>query len=261
MKIELLKLFKISFLILIVILGSCTKDSDNIETSLPIPHLGSLLGNVKLINKYRAENLNFDDVKIELIDSLNAHRLVDLGTAGTFLIDSICFGKILLIIDKPGYGVVDTLSFNLQKSIDTLSTIILAEELPLSYNSFSIYYGNNMIHYSRSTTYQTNDSYLVGELICFGKNPNVSLNNCAFFMGTGSNSDVSYINWTINSATSSSLTLFTDNGLLIGDMIYSVCYPIIDASFTLYNDHISNFDIISYKIGNPSNVSNFVLQE
>ena len=261
MKIKLLKSSKFYLFVLMLLSLSCSNETEINETPLPVLHSGTLSGSVKLFNKYGVENSNFNDLKIKLIDSLNTSRLLDLDSAGTFKIDGIPYGNLFLLIDKAGYGIVDTLSFNLQKKIDTLSTIRLAEELPLSYESFSIYYGNKMIHYNRSTTYKTNDSYLVGELICFGKDPNVSLNNNTFFMGTGSFSNVSTINWTISSSTSCSLENFTNNGLQIGDRIYAVCYPIIHASFTLYNGQNQNFEIKSYKIGNPSNAGSFILHE
>ena len=259
MKVELLKSLKIYLFILILFSVSCSKDSDTNEPPLPVLHTGTLTGSVKLFDKSGDANFKFEDLKISLIDSLNTLRLVKIDPAGTFRIDSIPYGNIILIIDKPGYGLIDTLSFNHQKSIDTLSTVSLAEELPLRYNTFSISYSNKMLYYYRSTEYKTTDSYLVGELICFGKNADVSLNNCAYFMGTGSYSNVSTINWTTSSGTSSSLQSFTNNGIQTGDRVYAVCYPIIHASFTLYNEQ--NFKILSYKMNNPSPVSSFVLKE
>ena len=261
MKIEFQKPLKNYLLVLMVILASCTKETDNSETPKPVVKYGSLYGNVKLVNKYEGENFDFDNLKIELIDSLKAHRNVEIDSAGAFHLDSIPYGYISLIINKPGFGIVDTLGFDLQNSVDTLSTIILAENLPLCYNSFSIYYANNWIHYFMKTTYQTNDSYLVGELICYGKSPDVSLDNCELFSGTGSFSNVSMINSTLSSATSCSIKYFTNNGFQIGDRIYAVCYPIIAGEFTIYDDPKQNFDIISYNIGNPSNISSFILHE
>ncbi|MFZ4549369.1 MAG: hypothetical protein ACOYN4_18125 [Bacteroidales bacterium] len=246
---------------MIVILASCTKETDNSEPSKPVVKYGSLYGNVKLLDKYEVENLDFDNLKIELIDSLNAHRYVEVDSAGAFHLDSIPYGYISLIIDKPGFGIVDTLGFDLQNSVDTLSKIILAEHLPLCYNSFSVSYDNNWIHYFMTTTYQTNDSYMVGKLICYGKSPNVSLNNCELCSGTGSFTNVSMINSVLGCTMSYSLKNFTDNGFQIGDRIYAVCYPIIAGEFTIYDDPKQNFDIISYNIGNPSNISSFILLE
>lgn len=250
---------KILSLTLMMILASCSKDHNNNENVAPQIQTGSLFGTVKLFNKIGIENSNFTDLRIDLIDSLNTHRLVQVDSNGSFHADSISYGIVMLKVEKPGYGIIDTLSFYLHKSIDTLATIKLAEELPFCYNTFSIYFSNKMIHYSRSTNYHSTDSYLVGELICFSKNSDVSLNNCDFFMGTGSFSNVNTINWSSGAATSCSLLSFTNRGFKIGDKIYSVCYPIIHASFTLYDDQ--NFSIVSYNIENPSPVSSFILQE
>jgi hypothetical protein len=259
MNIRSLNPYKVICLVFILILASCSKDQNKTENVPSHVQKGSLYGNVQLYSKYGTKDSNFTDLRIELIDSLNIHRLIQVNSNGSFLIDSISYGIILLKIEKSGYGVIDTLSFSIHKIIDTLSTIKLAEELPFCYNSFSVYYSNGMIHYQRSTNYQSNDSYLVGELICFGKNSDVSLNNCDFFMGTGSYSNVKTINWTTGSATNCSLKNFTNSGSKIGDKVYAVCYPIIHASFTLYDEQ--NFSIVSYKIGNPSPISSFFLQE
>jgi hypothetical protein len=240
---------------------SCTKETENVDPPLVDEQTGSITGTVTIFNKSGTEHFNFGDLKIKLIDSLHTVKVLELNSEGRFMADSIPFGRFILAIDKNGYGVVDTLSFNHQKKADTISTFSLAEELPLSYNSFSVYYGNKMIHYNRSTSYQTTDSYMVGELICFGKGPDVSLNNCSFFMVTGSYSNVSTINWTINSSTSCSLQNFTNNGMQTGDLIFSVCYPIVKAPFTLLTGQEQNFGIVSYKINNPSNVCWFTLNE
>jgi hypothetical protein len=69
------------------------------------------------------------------------------------------------------------------------------------------------------------------------------------------------INSTLSSATSCSIKYFTNNGFQTGDRIYAVCYPIISGEFTIYDDPKQNFDIISYNIGNPSNISSFILHE
>jgi hypothetical protein len=60
---------------------------------------------------------------------------------------------------------------------------------------------------------------------------------------------------------SCSIKYFTNNGFQIGDRIYAVCYPIIAGEFTLYDDPKQNFDIISYNLANPSNISSFILHE
>jgi hypothetical protein len=163
-------------------------------------------------------------------------------------------------VNKTGYGIVETLSYDLQKNLNVLSPINLAEELPFKYDYFSIDYSSGMLHYMRSTIYKTSDNYLVGELICYGKDSNVSINNCSVFAGTGSYSGVNYINGTINSGASFSIKNFTDNGFQVGQTIYAVCYPIVDAPFTLYNDQRLNYKTTKYKLGNPSQVSSFLLR-
>ena len=96
MKIEFQKTLKIFLLVLMVILASCTKETDIGKTPKPVVKYGSLYGNVKLLDKYERENLDFDNLKIELIDSLKAHRFVEVDSEGTFRMDSIPFGAIFL---------------------------------------------------------------------------------------------------------------------------------------------------------------------
>ncbi|MBK7030881.1 MAG: hypothetical protein IPH45_17465 [Bacteroidales bacterium] len=213
MKIKSLHLLEFISLILVVISVSCSKDQDINKNVVSTIKKGSLYGSIKMYNKYGNLDSNFTDVTIVLKDSLNIGRFFKPDSLGTFSVDSIAYGNASIIVTKPGYGIVDTLSFYIHKSIDTISTIKMAEILPFSYNSFSINYYNGFIHYSRATNYQSTDSYLVGELICFGKKPTVSINECDFLFGTGSFSNVSYINWTIGSSTNCSLINFTNSVL------------------------------------------------
>jgi hypothetical protein len=258
MKIPFLRLLKIVLISLIIInTVSCSNESNPVPT---VP-LGSLTGSVKLYDKFEKESLNYSDVKIELTDSQNTHKLVVLDSGGNFILDKIPYGNLSLVINKAGYGIIETLTYDLQKSADVLSPIKLAEELPLKYDSFAMTYSNGMLHYIRTTNFQPNDDYLVGELICYGKDANVSITNCKFYAGTGANTGVQYINWTLNSSSSFSFSIFTDNGFQLGEKVYAVCYAINSAPFTLYNDQRLNYKITTLKLGNPSPVSSFLLNK
>lgn len=248
-KITLLTLFAISF--------SCSDEADSLDT--PISS-GAIVGNVKLYDKFENENLRFSDIEIKLIVEQSSTISINVDSEGEFQADNVPFGDILVKINKPGYGIIDTLSFNHQKKIDTISTIELAENLSFEYKGFRTLYINNKLYCQYFTDYETSDSYLVSELICFGKDPNVSLNNCEFYTSTSSFTNISYLK-SKNVPLGLSITRFSDNGLNVGDLVYSVCYPIIHTPLSLEGLGYQNFEILSYKITNPSNISSFILKE
>lgn len=252
-----IKHLKITLLTIFVISISCSDEADSLDT--PISS-GAILGKVKLYDKFENENLNFNDIEIKLIVAQSPTITIKVDSEGEFQANNIPFGNILVKINKPGYGIVDTLSFNHQKNLDTISTIKLAENLSFKYKYFRAIYNNNMLNYQYDTDYETSDSYLVSELICFGKDQNISLNNCEFYTTTGSFSNISLF-YPHNASISLSKKRFSDNGLNVGDLVYAVCYPIIHTPFSLEGLGYQNFEIVSYKIGNPSNISSFILTE
>jgi hypothetical protein len=253
LKNDLFRLLKIFPLFLIVVMFSCKKESE-----IPLMQKGSLYGKVVIKDRYGNRNPNFNDLNIEVINSLNEHRVVELDTSGSFFIDSIMFGKLLFKFDKPGYGVIETLSFGHFINMDTLSTIYLAEELPFYFNVFTVIDTNQWITFHRSTAYQTNDTYLIKELLCFGKSPNVSINNCAFFVIPDFLSQINMVNWRTWEAFKITSQEFASHGLYSGNLVYAVCYPIgyRSASPDFY---ATKFDIQSYKLTNPSVAWSFVI--
>ena len=196
LKIILLTIFAISF--------SCSDEVDSFDTPIsdetdsldPPISGGAILGKVKLYDKFENENLSFNDIEIKLIVGESSAITIDVNSEGEFRADNIPFDNLLIKINKPGYGIVDTLSFNHQKNIDTISTIKLAENLPFNYKAFRVQYNinENKLFYHYDIDFETSDSYLVSELICFGKDPNISLNNCEFYTTTGSFSNISLLN-------------------------------------------------------------------
>lgn len=255
-----IKHLKILLLTLFVIFFSCSEESNPLDT--PIPS-GSILGNVKLYDKFENENLSYNDIEIKLIVGESSAITIDVDSEGEFRADNIPFDNLLIKINKPGYGIVDTLSFIHQKNNDTISTIKLAENLPFNYKEFRVQYNinENMLFYHYDIDFESSDSYLISELICFGKDPNVSLNNCDFYTSSSSWTNISFVNSISNASVSLSETRFSDNGLQVGDLVYSVCYPLIHTPLSLEGLGYPNFEIVSYKIGNPSNISSFILQE
>jgi hypothetical protein len=225
------------------------------------PVKGTLTGIVKLYDRYGNENHVYTDVKIELTDTTNKTVIVYPGTDGKFRVDNLLLGNTSMVIDKPGYGILNSFIVRHTKIIDTLSTIELLEELPFAFQGFQVSYSAGMLHYDDYCDYVSADSYMVTNLICFSKSPNVSLNNCSLEMGTGSYTNVAYINSTSNAATSFSFSSFVNAGFKTGDIIYSVEYPVTQRFFAMYYDQKSVFNPLTYKIGNQSNVDSFVLQQ
>lgn len=255
-----IKHLKIILLTLFVNFFSCSDESNFLDT--PIPS-GAILGNVKLYDKFENENLGYNDIELKLIVGESSTRTIDVDSKGEFRADNIPFGNLLIKINKPGYGIIDTLSFIHQKNNDTISTIKLAENLSFSFKEFRVQYNinENILFYHYDIDFVTSDSYLVSELICFGKDSNVSLNNCNFYTTSSSWTNISFVNSISNASVRLSETRFSDNGLQVGDLIYSVCYPLIHTPLSLEGLGYPNFEIISYKILNPSNKSSFILKE
>ncbi len=225
------------------------------------PTKGTLIGNVKLYDRYGNENHVYTDVKIELTDTTNKTIIVFPGPDGKFRVDNLLLGNTGLFIDKPGYGILNSCVVRHTKIIDTLSTIELLEELPFAFQNYQVSYSAGMLHYDEYCDYVSTDSYMVTNLICFSKSPTVSLNNCSLLAWTGSYTNVAYINSGSNASTSFSFTSFSNAGFKSGDIIYSVEYPVGQKFFSIYYDQLSIFNPFTYKIGNQSNVDSFVLQQ
>lgn len=241
-------------------IGTAYGESVSFSTKI-YPVKGTLTGNIKLYDRYGNENHVYTDVKIELTDTTNKTVIVYPGSDGKFRADNLLLGNTRLFIDKPGYGILNSCIVRHTKIIDTLSTIELLEELPFAFQNYQVSYSAGMLHYDEYCDYVSADSYMVTNLICFSKSPEVSLNNCSLLAWTGSYTNVAYINSGSNAATSFSFTSFSNAGFKAGDIVYSVEYPVGQKFFSIYYDQKSVFNPLTYKIGNQSNVDSFVLQQ
>jgi hypothetical protein len=233
---------------------SCSKEPDDNKIDT-----GSLIGNVKLYDKYGNENLTYNDVTIELVDSNKKSIIIYPDLNGKFYIDSLLKGNILVTIDKQGYGGINTISFSHTKNIDTLSKIILLEEIPFSYTNFWFNFASGKLYFKNSTDYVTEDNFMVGNFLCFSKYSNVSRNLCELTYNTGVASNVRFINSTGTISITYPIDIFLTSGFNHGDTFYIVDYPVVDMFYLIINDSKQNFNIVSYKMNNPSNVYSFVL--
>ena len=246
-----LNLFNFLFLLMMF---SCSKSVDNIET-------GSLTGSVKLYDRYGQESFNYNDIKIKLTDANKKSVSVNPGSDGKFKIDSLVMGEDLLVIDKPGYGGIDSIKVNHTMSIDTLSQIILFEEVPFFYNTFSLDYVNGQLKWENSTAYNTTETYMVTDIFCFSKHPDVSKDVSELLGGSGIYVSANGINSAISSATSYSVNNFLNNGFNYGDRIYVVNYPVPEKWGTIYVNQKKYFNIFSFKMNNPSVICSFILRQ
>ncbi|RYZ28893.1 MAG: hypothetical protein EOO10_08025 [Chitinophagaceae bacterium] len=239
---------------------SCAKTSTDTETpQSPAPTSGAVRGSIKVFDRYGNENANYNDISLKLIDKQSRVMTALVGTNGTFSIDNISFGDVTLTIRKPGYGFTDSVKFSHQRVADTLSSISLIEELPFSFNLFSAGYTNGMLRFSGSYSYQSTESYMVSEFLCFSKDPNVSINRTNLFWSPSSQTNVQFITGTSGGSTSLALKTLTDAGFITGDKIYVCLFPSITKFWSSYYDQTRNYTILRYKVSNASNVVSFTL--
>jgi hypothetical protein len=225
------------------------------------PTKGTLIGSILLSYKYGYSNIQYNDVRIELIDSTNKSVVIYPNSDGKFRIDDLPLGNISLVIDKPGYGIFKSGTFRHSKSVDTLSTTELVEELPFSFSGFQVNYSNKILIYNDYTDYVTTDSYMVTNLLCFSKSPDVSINNCSLLTFTGSFTNVAYINSVSNASVGLSFDQFLNKGFKSGDVVYAIEYPVTQKYFDLYYGQSSTFKQVSFKFNNLSNICQFILQQ
>ncbi len=247
-------------LLALAVLLSCAKTS--VETPVtPLPVAGAVTGTIKAFDKYGNLNSNYTDVTVKLIDRQNQLFTTTIGQNGMFAFDNVVFGNITLAVHKPGYGFIDSLKFNHQKTSDTLTDVYLIEELPFSFNLSSVSYSNSMLRITGSYTYQSTDSYMVTEFLCFSKDPNVSINHTNLLWSPSSHTNVQFLAGFVNKSSSLSLSTLTNAGFQIGDRIYVTVIPSIGKFWTSYYDQNKNYNILHYKVGNTSNVVSFILSQ
>ena len=246
------------FMLLIFVMYACSK-TDNGSEIIPLTS-GSLTGNVKLVDKFGKSSSKFDDVKIEIIDKNKNSYLVYPGVTGRFYMDDLDFGEFDLVIEKPKYAGLQTIKFKHSKDLDTLATLTLSEELPFAYKSLSITYDGSVFQCSNSIDYVSSESYMVGNIFCFSKKPDVSINSCDILFPTSSFTDAKNMGSTFVSGVSFSKQNFIDKGYAVGDLVYVVNYPVAMNVGGLLNTQKQDFNITSYKFTNPSPVSSFILK-
>lgn len=247
-------------LLLLTLLFSCAKNS--IETPVnPITEEGAVTGTIKSFDKYGNLNANYTDLTVKLIDRDNHVFTTSISQNGMFAFDHVVFGNITLAVHKPGYGFIDSLTFNHLRTSDTLTDVYLIEELPFSFNLYSASYSNSMFHFTGSYTYQSMDSYMVSEFLCFSKDPNVSINNTGLLWSPSSQTNVQFITGNSGGSSSLSLQTLTNAGFSIGDRVYVTLIPSIVKFWTSYFDPNKNYNILHYKVGNTSNVVSFILSQ
>jgi hypothetical protein len=250
MKTKLFQGLKIIILLFPLLTFSCSKDEIEID-------YGSLASSVKLYNKNGIETFTYTDININLVDTNNTCFNIYPDLKGKFKKDSLLYGNILLTINKPGYIGV-SLIYNHRKNLDTIPEIIVMEALPFSFNAFWVDCQAGWLKWHSTIEYTSNYNYLVGDFICYSRNPDVSFNNCEFSAATGFYASVNGFNNTI----SSSITMppFLKYGFNYGGTIYAVDYPVSGMFDQIQYNQKKVLNIISYEMNNPSGTCSFILK-
>lgn len=241
------------YIFFIGVVCSCSKKSDNTST---------LSGSIKAYDKYGNENGKFDDISIKLIDKQNQESFATVASDGKFRFENVTQGEVLLTINKPGYGFIDTIQFNHEKTNDTLSNIDLIEDLPFTFKLNYIDYSSGWLSYPLSCDYHTTtDSYMATYFVCFSKYADASINHANLLWAAGTSINVQIISGYYGGKSTFALKNFTDAGFVKGDKIYVALIPSIQKFGTSYHNKNINYKIISYKVRNASNVAWFILNE
>lgn len=249
-------------LLILSLLFSCSKNSpEPIAIVDPLPVAGAVRGNIMAYDKYGNGNPNYNDVSIKLIDKQNQVFNGTVSQNGAYSFDNVVMGNVTLIVNKPGYGFIDSVLYNHQKVFDTLTVINLIEELPFSFQLYSPSYSNGMFGISGAYNYISTDSYMVSQYTCMSKDPEVSINHTNVLRGSGSYTNVQYIRGFVSESSSMSLSYLTNAGFKIGDRIYVRVIPSILKFWESYHDQNKNYQVLHYKVGNASNTVSFILSQ
>lgn len=253
-------------MIAISLLASCSKKSSTpiitpTPPANPTPVSGVVSGTIKAYDKYGNENVNYSDISIKLIDKQQQVFTGTVNGTGTFRFDNIVTGNVTLAITKPGYGFIDSVKYDHEKSSDTLSNIYLIEELPFSFTLTSAGYSNSLFTFSGNYNYHSTDSYMVSEFLCFNTDPGVSINHTNLLWSPSSSTNVQFLTGTSGGSTSMSFQTLTAAGFKTGDQIYVTLIPSITKFWTSYYNQNNNYTILHYKVSNGSNVVSFTLHQ
>ncbi|HEY9047664.1 MAG TPA: carboxypeptidase-like regulatory domain-containing protein [Ohtaekwangia sp.] len=238
-----------------MIIFSCSDDDNGIETN-------TLVGSVKLYDKYGEENLVYSDVTIKFGDVNASPVVVTPDANGKFKVDNLPKGDLLLTIDKPGYVGINTIKIEHTTSADTVSEIALVEEIPFSFDEyFWVDYADGWLSYQRSTNDKPDGDYMVGEYFCFSKSPEVSINTKEIAFGPGGYINAGYVNNVQNSSVTFSAGNFLSSGFAYGDKIYATNYAVSEMFSNVIREQQKKFNIVLYKMNNPSVINSFIFKE
>jgi len=241
-----------------------TENNTKINISFNINvKINQLVGDIKLININSKEIKDYNDIIIELLSNnlVLSTKTPDLN--GEFKFENLEFKDYLMTIKKPNYRCFDTIKIAYNYNLDTLSEIILLEDPPVNIFIKSFYYDylSGMNRWEGKMEYYGAGDCMIGTEFFFSKSANVSYQNYNLSDRYGSYTNLNFFNpYYFKEAYSCSLNNYLDNGLKKGDFVYLIAYPTNDEFYELlYNDEFRNFEIISHRRVNPSNIYSFRL--
>jgi hypothetical protein len=251
MKTSILKISLNSLFLLLIL--SCSKENESLET-------GSLVGKIRLYDLYSQESFIYSDIQINVTSSTNESMTITVDSSGNFKIDNIATGETLLEFNKPEYGGIGSISMLKTIDVDTISDIVLLEDIPFSYTIEEIELVDNMIYWSGSIDYTSEEDYLVGTYFFFSKQPNVSCNNYEFEFLPGTFKTVAAINGTIRTGATLNIADLINSGFNYGDTVYITAYMTNFVSKDVFwGIDNNNFTLITYNFQNQSNIYSLTL--
>src|ERR1044072_6592734 len=125
---------KYLYFIAIALICSCSKKSDTQDQT------STIQGSITVYDKSGHENPKYDNISIKLIDAQNQVSTGTVDATGKYEFEKVVKGAVILTFNKPGYGYIDSMTFNHQKPNATLSTVELVEDIPFTFRNNGISY-------------------------------------------------------------------------------------------------------------------------
>lgn len=243
------------YCIAIVIFFSWSCSSENEISSIE----GTITGNVIQFDNYENQINDFENTEVVALISENDSIVVHPDLNGYYHFDNLPLGNIGVKFRKPGYIELEITSFLNTENIDTIPTLYLIEKIPFPFDNIWTTYENGELTWSISASYSSNETYLVGAFLCFGKDTPVTFNNSQGHKLSGSSKIVSQLGGYDTTTIQRQLSYFTDMGFNIGDNVYVVIYAVNKKFRELYRI-LDDFPNLEIRFDNPSSYSVFILK-
>jgi len=255
------------FAILIICMScSSSNESEIIEDPDEGP-LGSIAGSVKLIGN---ESLEYQGLKLKLLENNEIVEQFNFESNNNkYTFKDLKLGEYIMVVEKEGYGVHDSLKIDNSLGTNSLSQIEFLEFPKIEINLVSLDYDSGQIFREILSCFESNVPQTILYEYFFSKDSKVSYLNFDLrygaagvrFGNTNIDRPCSQITIPARSWETYPFSNFTDAGFEIGDKVYVKVYPVHELFYETidYYPDSKNFEVIQHIRMNGSNTVEFVL--